>query len=80
MSGRRAKAHEVLKDTFAGSNMPLLKSKLIGSAGRNTIIRPIDDVDVFVVFDDSAVWSDYQTDSKKLLYRVRDALNAKYNV
>lgn len=80
MSGRRAKANEVLEDAFAGSNMPLLKTKLIGSAGRNTIIRPIDDVDVFAVFDDRAVWSDYQTDAKKLLYRVRDALNAKYNV
>ena len=78
--GRRDKAQEVLKDAFAGSNMPLLKTKLIGSAGRNTIIRPIDDVDVFAVFDDSVVWNEYQYDAKKLLYRVRDALNAKYGV
>jgi Second Messenger Oligonucleotide or Dinucleotide Synthetase domain len=80
MSGRRDKAHEVLKDAFAGSNMPLVKTKLIGSAGRNTIIRPIDDVDVFAVFNDDAVWNEYQSDAKKLLYRVRDALNTKYNV
>jgi len=80
MSGRREKAHELLTSAFAGSNMPLLKTKLIGSAGRNTIIRPIDDVDVFAVFDDGAVWGDYEHDAKKLLYRVRDALNAKYSV
>jgi hypothetical protein len=80
MSGRRDKAHEVLRDTFAGSNMPLVKTKLIGSAGRSTIIRPIDDVDVFAVFNDDAVWNEYQHDAKKLLYRVRDALNTKYKV
>lgn len=80
MSGRRDKAHEVLKDAFAGSNMPLLKTKLIGSAGRNTIIRPVEDVDVFAVFNDDAVWNEYQSDAKKLLYRVRDALNTKYKV
>jgi hypothetical protein len=45
MSGRRAKAHEVLKDAFAGSNMPLLKTRLIGSAGRNTIGDGVDLLD-----------------------------------
>jgi Second Messenger Oligonucleotide or Dinucleotide Synthetase domain len=80
MSGRRAKAHEVLEDAFEASNMPLLKSKLIGSAGRHTIVRPIADVDVFAVFDDGVVWSDYATDATKLLYRVRDALDARYQV
>lgn len=80
MAGRRDKAHEVLKDEFSGTNMPLVKTKLIGSAGRNTIIRPIDDVDVFAVFNDDTVWGQYQSDSTKLLYRVRDVLNAKYNV
>jgi hypothetical protein len=80
MSGRRTKAHEVLQAAFAGSNMPLLKTKLIGSAGRNTVIRPLDDVDVFAVFDDSRVWNEYQRDATKLLYRVRDTLNSKYSV
>lgn len=80
MSGRRARVHAVLRLAFAQSNMPLVKTKLIGSAGRNTIIRPIEDVDVLAVFDDSVVWHEYQFDARKLLYRVRAALNRNYSV
>lgn len=80
MTQRRTTAHNVLTQSFSTSNMPLLKTKLIGSVGRNTTVRPIDDVDVFAVFDDSTVWSDYRGDARKLLYRVRDTLNKKYNV
>ncbi len=61
------------------SMMPLLSTRLIGSAGRKTLIRPVNDIDVFAVFDDSAVWSKYERDSKQLLYRVREALD-KYRV
>lgn len=80
MSARRTRADEILRELFNGSNMPLLRTKLIGSAGRNTIIRPLDDIDVFAVFNDDTVWDTYRQDSRKLLYRVRDALNGKYNI
>jgi hypothetical protein len=80
MSDRRARADEVLRAAFKGSNMPLIRTKLIGSAGRNTVVRPLSDVDVFAVFNDDQVWNTYRGDSSKLLYRVRDALNAKYNI
>ena len=59
----------------AGSIMPLTEAKVIGSAGRKTLIRPINDIDVFAVFDDSQVWSQYKNDSRQLLYRVREALD-----
>lgn len=73
---RRVTTSGYLKDLFASSNMPLLEARVIGSAARNTILRPLDDVDIFAVFDDSQVWPSYQFDASKLLYRVRDALNA----
>ena len=59
--------------------MPLTSTAVIGSAQRKTLIRPVDDVDVFAVFDDSQVWQSYMYDSKQLLYRVREAL-AGYRV
>jgi hypothetical protein len=59
----------------AGSAMPLLETRVIGSAGRKTLIRPVSDIDIFAVFDDSQVWNAYKNDSKQLLYRVREALS-----
>ena len=56
------------------STMPLQQTRVIGSAGRKTLIRPVDDIDLFCVFDDSQVWNSYRHDSKQLLYRVREAL------
>lgn len=58
------------------STMPLLETKVIGSAQRKTLIRPVDDIDVLAVFDDSQVWASYKYDSKQLLYRVREALSS----
>lgn len=72
---RRSRVADILSDAFPStSNMPLTTTRIIGSARRNTIIRPLDDIDVLAVFDDSQVWSMYQYDSTKFLYRVRDAL------
>ena len=72
---RRNRVDELLRERFPStSNMPLTTTKVIGSARRNTIIRPLDDVDVLAVFNDSQVWSSMAGDSKKLLYRVRNAL------
>jgi hypothetical protein len=76
LNARRTRVNDLLSEAFpTTSTMPLLNTRLIGSARRNTIIRPIDDVDVLPVFDDSQVWSSMAGDSKKLLYRVRDALS-----
>jgi hypothetical protein len=80
ITGRRETVQNYLMESFGRtSNMPLLSTKVIGSAGRQTIIRPVDDVDVMALFDHSQVWSTYKTNSQAFLYRVRDAL-AKYQV
>ena len=64
-----------LFDEFpATSDMPYLHGILMGSAAKGTIIRPIDDVDVLAVFDNSKdAWSTYKWDSKSFIYRIRDA-------
>lgn len=80
ISGRRESVHGYLGQSFGPtSNMPLMRTKVIGSASRNTIIRPIDDIDVMAVFDERQVWTTYQGNSRTFLYRVRDAL-AQYRV
>lgn len=78
-SRRTAVEGFLAKKYLSNSTMPLTHVRTIGSAGRKTLIRPVDDLDVFAVFDDSQVWSSYQYDSKQLLYRVREAL-AGYSV
>lgn len=78
--GRRSAVESYLRTRFGpASNMPLQHVQLIGSAERGTLIRPVDDVDVFAVFDDRQVWPHYQSNSQQLLYRVKDAL-ADYRV
>jgi hypothetical protein len=74
-SRRKAIEDFLLARYHAGSNMPLIRTDIIGSAQRKTLIRPVDDIDVFAVFDDSKVWPTYQGDSRQLLYRVREALS-----
>jgi hypothetical protein len=79
INARRSKAADYLRESFGpSSNMPLVSTKVIGSAGRDTIIRPIDDIDVLAIFEDSAQ-DLYKSDSRAFLYRVRDALD-KYEV
>lgn len=77
VSGRRDTTAGYLKSSFgASSNMPLSRTKLIGSAGRWTIIRPLDDVDVMAVFENKdGIFETYRNDSQAFLYRVRDALS-----
>lgn len=66
-----------LTDSFpSSSNMPLQRTNLMGSAGRNTIIRPIDDIDVLAVFENKdEIFEKYRYDSQAFVYRIRDALN-----
>jgi hypothetical protein len=60
------------------SDLPLQTMYLMGSAGRDTIIRPLDDVDVFAIFTNKDDIFDrlYRSDSQKFLYRIRDSLNS----
>lgn len=81
VTGRRSSADGYVRAAFPeSSTLPLDKTYLIGSAERATIVRPLDDVDVLAVFNNkNGIWNDYQYDSKKFLYRVRNAL-ANYQV
>ncbi|WP_172651295.1 hypothetical protein [Rhodococcus opacus] len=48
---RRDATAGYVKSAFpTSSNMPLDTAKLIGSAQRETIIRPLDDIDLLAVF------------------------------
>jgi hypothetical protein len=74
-SRREAVRNFMLSKYDDSSNMPLRQTKVIGSAGRKTLIRPVEDIDIFCVFDGTKVWSSYQNNSQQLLYRVREALD-----
>lgn len=49
----------------------------MNSGSRDTVIRPIDDIDVLAVFsNENGVWENkYRWDSKSFLYRIRNAYN-----
>lgn len=71
---RKASVDKDLTNGFpADCDMPYSRGILMGSAKKNTIIRPLDDIDVLAVFSNSGnAWSKYQWDSKSFLYRVRN--------
>lgn len=77
VKSRRDNAIGYVKDAFgSSSDLPFAWGKLIGSAGRQTIIRPLEDLDVMVKFTNKDdIFETYRYDSKRFLYRVRDALN-----
>ena len=79
VASRQSATEGYLRDSFpASGDLPLRTTYLMGSAGRATIIRPLDDIDVLAVFNNRDDIFDrlYRHDSKRFLYRVRDALNA----
>lgn len=79
VKSRQTNTTGYLEDAFpSSSDLPLRTTYLMGSAGRETIIRPLDDVDVLAIFTNKDDIFDrlYRNDSQKFLYRVRDALNA----
>lgn len=79
VKSRRSVTQGYLQDAFpASSDLSLRTTYLMGSAGRDTVIRPLDDVDVLAIFNNKDDIFDrlYRYDSKKFLYRVRDALNS----
>jgi hypothetical protein len=75
IQARKSSAIENLTKAFpATSDMPFLEAKLIGSASKGTIVRPLDDIDVLAVFSNTKnAWKKYRTDSKAFLYRIRRA-------
>jgi hypothetical protein len=73
-SRRNAVSNFMLKKYGPNSTMQLLETKVIGSAARSTLVRPISDIDIFCVFASAQVWQRYKNDSQQLLYRVREAL------
>lgn len=78
INNKRLTAHKYLSGVFdSNRDMPLIRTSLIGSAERNTQVRPLDDVDVMAVFSDvnNVYENTYRTDSHTFINRVRDALN-----
>lgn len=78
IKARQKKTREYLIREFnSDSDMPLTDVKLIGSADRGTIIRPIDDVDVLAVFsDENEVFEEkYHSNSFAFMQRIRTALS-----
>ncbi|MCW4467263.1 hypothetical protein OK351_17420 [Glutamicibacter sp. MNS18] len=74
---RKTGAIKILQKAFpSDSATPFSFASLMGSAAKNTIIRPFDDVDVLAVFSaGNGGWDKYQPDSRKFLYRVRESYN-----
>lgn len=74
-----ARKNSVDKDMTAAfpltSDIPYSKGILMGSASKNTIIRPLDDIDVLAVFsNEKRAWQDkYWNDSQAFIYRIRQA-------
>jgi hypothetical protein len=76
VKGRTDSVVENLTAAFpVGSDLPFLSARLMGSAAKGTITRPIDDIDVLAIFSNEGnAWQNkYRYDSKAFLYRVRRA-------
>jgi hypothetical protein len=81
VAGRTAGANRDLKDAFpATCDLPFVEAKLMGSAAKGTVIRPIDDVDVLAIFsNEKKAWQNkYWNDSQAFLYRIKRAYDG-YN-
>lgn len=74
---RKKSVEENLSTAFpTSSDMPFWNGILIGSASKNTVIRPLDDIDVFAVFSNgNKAWNKYWNDSTSFISRVRNAYN-----
>lgn len=56
------------------SDLPFIKARLMGSAAKGTIVRPIDDIDVLATFsNEKKAWAKYKNDSQAFLYRIKRA-------
>jgi hypothetical protein len=77
IDGRPKSVSSYLSKAFPGdSDMPLHSTTLMGSCAKGTAIHAVDDVDVLAVFGNAqAVYDKYRFDSRKFLYRVKQALD-----
>lgn len=77
VEARRKSVIENLTAAFPeSSDLPFVEGRLIGSAAKGTIVRPLDDIDVLATFSNvKNAWSRYRWDSKSFLYRIRNAYN-----
>ncbi|MGW5080096.1 SMODS domain-containing nucleotidyltransferase [Micromonospora echinospora] len=75
VAGRKNRVVENLTSGFPKtSDLPFLEARLMGSAAKQTIVRPLDDIDVLAVFsNENNAWSKYRNDSQSFLYRVKRA-------
>lgn len=76
VEARRAGVETDLGNAFpASSDIPLLSVRLMGSAAKGTIVRPIDDIDVLAVFsNEKRAWQNkYANDSFSFIYRITQA-------
>jgi hypothetical protein len=76
IDARRDEAERALRAIFPPRcALPLVGVATIGSAGRDTMIRPLDEVDIFAVFSAAGgAWKRFRWDSRDLLLCVRNAI------
>jgi hypothetical protein len=79
VDARRDEAENALRAIFPPRcTLPLVGVATIGSAGRDTMIRPLDEVDVFAVFSAAnSAWKRFRWDSRDLLLCVRNAIGGE---
>jgi hypothetical protein len=79
ITNKRNSSERYLAAAFPGSStMPLKRVILIGSAGRGTIVRPLQDIDVMAEFTNKDnIFENYRRDSGAFLQRIVRGLNAK---
>lgn len=79
---RKQAATDYLAKFFdSGSSTPVAWSKLMGSVERETIIRPLDDIDVIAKFNNKDdVFEKYRYASSDFLHHIRNALDAKTQI
>jgi Second Messenger Oligonucleotide or Dinucleotide Synthetase domain len=83
ITNKRNATEKYLREAFLlSSTLPLKRVILIGSADRNTIVRPVNDVDVLAEFVDKDRIFDvrFRRDSGAFLSRIRTGLNAKTSI
>lgn len=79
IAARRDEAERALRAIFPpGCALPLVGVATIGSAGRDTMIRPLDEVDIFAVFSAAnSAWKRFRWDSRDLVLCVRNAIGGE---
>ncbi|MCK9898341.1 nucleotidyltransferase [Frankia sp. AgB32] len=79
IAARRDEADRALRAIFPPRcALPLVGVATIGSAGRDTMISPLDEVDIFAVFSAAnSAWKRFRWDSRDLVLCVRNAIGGE---